>query len=140
MGMTLGIVVDDTVHFLSKYLRARRDNGLSAEEAVRYAFSSVGMALVVTSVILAVGFLVLAQSSFQINSGMGKLTAITILCALLADLLTLPALLVWLEAKTHTPSLAKRSIPMLRDVTKLNYPNQHDNTLCSLYRRYPPWN
>ncbi len=29
---------------------------------------------------------------------------------------------------------------LFRDVTKLNYPNQHDNTLCSLYRRYPPWN
>ncbi len=111
MGMTLGIVVDDTVHFLSKYLRARREHGLPAEDAVRYAFSSVGAALVVTSIILMVGFLVLAQSSFQINAGMGKLTAITIACALLADLLTLPALLVWLEAKTHAPSLASEEHP-----------------------------
>ena len=111
MGMTLGIVVDDTVHFLSKYLRARRDDGLSAEAAVRYAFSSVGAALVVTSVILIVGFLVLAQSSFQINAGMAKLTAIAIACALVADLLTLPALLMWLEAKTDTPSLAQKELP-----------------------------
>ncbi len=111
MGMTLGIVVDDTVHFLSKYLRARRDNGLQAEAAVRYAFSSVGAALVVTSLILMVGFLVLAQSSFQINAGMGKLTAITIACALLADLLTLPALLIWLESKTHAPTLAQEEHP-----------------------------
>ncbi len=111
MGMTLGIVVDDTVHFLSKYLRARRDDGLPAEDAVRYAFSSVGAALVVTSIILAVGFLVLAQSSFEINAGMGKLTAITIACALIADLLTLPALLIWLETKTRTPSLAQEESP-----------------------------
>ncbi len=111
MGMTLGIVVDDTVHFLSKYLRARRDDGLPAEDAVRYAFSSVGAALVVTSIILMVGFLVLAQSSFQINAGMGKLTAITIACALLADLLTLPALLIWLETKIHAPSLAQEESP-----------------------------
>ncbi|MDH3535339.1 MAG: MMPL family transporter, partial [Gammaproteobacteria bacterium] len=46
-GMTLGIVVDDTVHFLSKYLRARREKGLDAVDAVRYAFSTVGLALVV---------------------------------------------------------------------------------------------
>ncbi len=111
MGMALGIVVDDTVHFLSKYLRARRDDGLPAEAAVRYAFSSVGMALVVTSVILMVGFLVLSQSSFEINAGMGRLTAITIACALIADLLTLPALLIWLEAKTPAPSLAQEEYP-----------------------------
>jgi len=42
-SMTLGIVVDDTVHYLSKYLRARREHGLNAEEAVRYAFKTVGM-------------------------------------------------------------------------------------------------
>ena len=49
-GMTLGIIVDDTVHFLSKYLRARREKGLSAEEAVRGAFYNVGLALLVTRV------------------------------------------------------------------------------------------
>jgi len=109
------------VHFLSKYLRARRDNGLSAEDAVRYAFSSVGAALVVTSVILMAGFLVAAQSSFQINADMGKLTAITIACALLADLLTLPALLVWLEANTYTPSSVKRSVPMPKAISRNHF-------------------
>ncbi|OAD19324.1 integral membrane protein [Candidatus Thiomargarita nelsonii] len=44
-GLTIGIVVDDTIHYLSKYLRARREKGLSPEEAVRYAFRSVGLAL-----------------------------------------------------------------------------------------------
>ena len=108
MGMTLGIVVDDTVHFLSKYLRARRDHGLSAEDAARYAFSSVGAALVVTSAILMVGFLVAAQSSFQINAAMGQLTAITIAFALLADLLTLPALLMWIDVNIRAPSLGPK--------------------------------
>ena len=44
-AMTLGVVVDDTVHFLSKYLRARREQGLDAAQAVRYAFRTVGVAL-----------------------------------------------------------------------------------------------
>ncbi len=100
-GMTLGIVVDDTVHFLSKYLRARREEGLDSPAAVRYAFRRVGMALLITSIVLVVGFLVLATSSFQLNAGMGLLTAIVIAFALLADFLFLPPLLMKLEEKTH---------------------------------------
>lgn len=98
-GMTLGIVVDDTVHFLSKYLRARREQGLSADEAVRYAFNTVGVALVVTTVILVAGFMVMATSHFQMNSDMGLMTAITILLALIADFLFLPPLLMFLEKR-----------------------------------------
>jgi len=104
-GMTLGIVVDDTVHFLSKYLRARREKGLDAEEAVRYAFRNVGMALFTTSVVLVVGFMVLSLSSFELNSGMGLLTAIVITFALLADFLLLPPILMLFDRKSlpHKP-------------------------------------
>ena len=42
--MTLGIIVDDTVHFMSKYLQARRDYKYNSAESVRYAFTSVGLA------------------------------------------------------------------------------------------------
>jgi len=94
MGMTLGIVVDDTVHFLSKYLRARRERGCNAEDAVRYAFSSVGVALWVTTVVLVAGFLVLSLSAFELNAGMGLLTAVTISIALIVDFLLLPPLLM----------------------------------------------
>jgi len=94
VSMTLGIVVDDTVHFLSKYLRARREKGFNSEEAVRYAFSHVGTALWVTSAILVCGFAVLAQSAFKLNASMGLLTAIVIAFALAADFLFLPPLLM----------------------------------------------
>jgi len=100
-GMTLGIVVDDTVHFLSKYLRARREKGLSSPDAVVYAFTTVGRALVITSVVLVVGFLILSQSSFKINSDMGLLTAIVISFALAADFFLLPTLLMKFEEKNH---------------------------------------
>ncbi len=93
-GMTLGIVVDDTVHFMSKYLRARREQGLDGPAAVRYAFSTVGKALWVTTLVLALGFLVLAFSGFELNSGMGILTTLTIVLALFADFLYLPVLLL----------------------------------------------
>ncbi len=94
-AMTLGIVVDDTIHFLSKYRRARVEQGLSAEASVRYAFSTVGIALLVTSAALVAGFLVLATSSFKLNSGMGLLTAIVIAIALFVDFFLLPPLLIW---------------------------------------------
>ncbi len=109
-GMTLGIVVDDTVHFLSKYLRAKREKNLSATDAVRYAFSNVGTALLVTTIVLAAGFLVLAMSAFELNSAMGLLTAITICIALVIDFLFLPPLLIALEEgrdeKDIVPDLA----------------------------------
>jgi uncharacterized protein len=98
-GMTLGIVVDDTVHFLSKYLRARREKGLNAEDATRYAFRTVGLALVATSVVLALGFMVLTLSAFSLNADMGLMTAATIVFALIADFLLLPPLLMALDKK-----------------------------------------
>ena len=96
-GMTLGIVVDDTIHFLAKYKRGRAEQGLDAPDAVRYAFSNVAQAIVVTSLILIAGFSVLATSDFALNSLMALLTAIAIGMALLADFLLLPALLIKLD-------------------------------------------
>ncbi len=97
VAMTLGIVVDDTIHFLSKYLRARREQNMSAEDAVRYAFNTVGVALFVTTVVLVGGFLVISQSNFLVNSEMGLLTAVTIAVALIVDFLFLPPLLLFLD-------------------------------------------
>jgi len=102
-GMTLGIVVDDTVHFMSKYLRARREKDLNSQDAVRYAFNTVGLALVVTSIVLIAGFFVLTFSAFQLNSNMAIMTAVTIIFAIVADFLLLPPLLMALDGKEHTP-------------------------------------
>ncbi|MCW9013943.1 MAG: MMPL family transporter [Gammaproteobacteria bacterium] len=97
-AMTLGIVVDDTVHFISKYLRARRENNLDTHEAVRYAFKNVGVALWVTSVVLVAGFMILSLSTFELNSGMGLMTSIIISIALILDFLLLPPLLMRIDA------------------------------------------
>ncbi len=101
MGMTIGIVVDDTVHFLSKYQHARRAYGYSAPDAVRYAFETVGIALVATTLVLSIGFLVLTTSRFNINVDIGQMTAITLVLAFVLDFLFLPALLVMTEKKTN---------------------------------------
>ncbi len=100
-SLTFGIVVDDTIHFLTKYLYARRHYNLSSHDSVRYAFSTVGTAMWVTSLILVAGFLVLTFSAFKLNSSMGLLSAITIGFALLADYLLLPPLLMKLEERKN---------------------------------------
>ena len=97
LAMTLGIVVDDTVHFLSKYLRAQREHGMNSFEATRYAFRTVGVALWITSITLVTGFGALAISSFKVNADMGILSSVTIAFALIADFLFLPPLLMKLS-------------------------------------------
>ncbi|MDM8565771.1 MMPL family transporter [Candidatus Halobeggiatoa sp. HSG11] len=98
-GLTIGIVVDDTIHYLSKYLRARREKQMDSPAAVLYAFRSVGLALWITTLALVAGFVILSMSHFAVNSDMGTMTAITISLALLADFLFLPPLLMKLDKK-----------------------------------------
>jgi hypothetical protein len=101
--MTLGIVVDDTVHFLCRH-QARRVEGKPVLEAAEGALVSVGPALTATTLVLCLGFLVLASSSFAPNAHMGQITALTLVLALVFDLLVLPALLTVLGPPPGTPS------------------------------------
>ena len=99
-SMTLGIVVDDTVHFLSKYLRARREYEMSPAEAVRYSYKTVGTAMLITTVALVAGFSVLAFSGFKMNGDMGMMAALTISLALVLDFFYLPILLMKFDGKS----------------------------------------
>lgn len=98
-AMTLGIVVDDTIHFVSKYFRARREHDMPPSQAVRYTFQTVGGALFSTSIILVAGFSVMAFSGFQPNYEMAMMTGATIILALVLDFFFLPALLMKVEEK-----------------------------------------
>jgi predicted RND superfamily exporter protein len=105
---SMGIVVDDTIHFLNKYLKARREQGLGPDDAVRYAFTGVGVALFVMTAVLVVGFGILGLSSFQVNSYMGILTAAGIAVAMLAELTMLPPLLATLDHEPTEHALTDR--------------------------------
>ena len=98
IAVVFGIVVDDTIHFLSKYLKARRQ-GLPAPEAVRFAFRTVGHALWTTTAVLSAGFLVFATSGFEVSWALGLLVTITIVFALVADFLLLPTLLMAIDRR-----------------------------------------
>ena len=97
-AIAFGIIVDDTTHFLSKYLKARRA-GDPAPEAVLYTFRTVGQALWTTTLVLVAGFLVFALSGFEVSWSLGLMVTGTILFALLADFFLLPPLLMAIDRK-----------------------------------------
>jgi predicted RND superfamily exporter protein len=100
VSLTLGIVVDDTVHFLSHYLRAQREQNLDVVGAIRYSFNTVGAAMWISTATLVAGFLVLSFSGYKMNADMGLLSAITITLALAMDFFFLPPLLLKIETRT----------------------------------------
>jgi predicted RND superfamily exporter protein len=100
-SITLGIIVDDTVHFLSKYSHALNTLKKTAKESVLYAFEHVGNALILSSVALTAGFLVLVNSVFKLNAGMGELTSYIIIIALVMDFLLLPSLLLFFDKNVN---------------------------------------
>jgi uncharacterized protein len=108
-SMTLGIVIDDTIHFLANYSRNRRELKMSARAAIRLGLATVGRAHFITATVLVLGFLILGTSSFALNSGMGLMTALVIVLALLAEFLFLPSLLLYFEDADHDAPSAARS-------------------------------
>lgn len=91
-AMTLGIIVDDTIHFVWEYQRARRT--MDREDSIRYAFSKVGTSLWIITTVFVGGFSCLSLSAFSVNASMGILTATVIVLAGFAELFLLPTLLL----------------------------------------------
>jgi predicted RND superfamily exporter protein len=131
VSMTIGIVVDDTVHFLSKYLRARREFDLDPAGAVRYSFNTVGTAMWVTTAALVTGFMILSFSGFKMNADMALMTAITISLALAMDFLFLPTLLMKLEERKDEISVIEGYKNMVdgRDADFVGVPPDSSGTI-----------
>jgi len=102
-SVSLGIIVDDTVHILSKYIN-RLKQGDSPEAALHYTFTTTGTALIITSVVLSAGLVILAQSTFGINATIGAMVAPIIVFALVVDFFFLPALLIFFDRKKENAS------------------------------------
>ncbi|MGP0172639.1 efflux RND transporter permease subunit [Pseudomonas sp. NCHU5208] len=110
-SMTLGIVVDDTIHIMYAVLRSVREERRSVGESIQLAFRSAGPALLVTSVALIAGFLVMATSQFALNREMGLVTALTLFIALLADFFLLPGLLKKTMENSHAEEREPLAVP-----------------------------
>lgn len=91
-AIAFGIAVDDTIHFLSKF-KLERSKGQRIRHAMRTTFRESGKAITLTTIILFFGFMILISSSYPPTFYVGLLIGITLVSALLADLLLIPALI-----------------------------------------------
>jgi predicted RND superfamily exporter protein len=106
-SIAFGIAVDDTIHFMSK-LKSELAKGKNLHYAIKRTFIEAGRAIILTSVILVLGFGLLAFSQFGVTHFTGLLISFTLIFALAADLFLLPVLLfplrkVW-ESKITSPA------------------------------------
>jgi len=95
-AIIIGVAVDDTIHFFSKYFLAKKE-GLSMVDRLSYVFTYSGKAILYTTIILSLSFAIFTGSSFAPNFNFGLITASALIIALVADLVLLPALLSWRE-------------------------------------------
>lgn len=93
-AIAFGIVVDDSIHFITKYNKEMNEKNENLVTALKATYVGVGGALIMTSSILVMGFATLSFSEFQPTWGLGLISVIMIFIALFYDFLLLPALLV----------------------------------------------
>ena len=105
-SISIGLVVDDSVHVLSKYIAAKRE-GSSVQEAIRYSMDKAGSAITITTASLALGTFMLVFSNTEIFQNVALLITPIIVVALFLDLLFLPPLLMrldhWLDGRSNKP-------------------------------------
>ena len=101
-AIVLGIAVDDTIHFLFRYREERR-GGAGRDPAVAAAVRSAGVGILLSSVVLTLGFAVLATSGSRSIAYFGIVAALAVAGALAADLLLLPALLLGRRGALRVP-------------------------------------
>ena len=96
-SIAFGISVDDTIHFLAKYRQELIARKWNIKRSVIAALKETGVSMIYTSVVLFCGFFIFIASDFGGTVALGLLVSITLLLAMLANLLLLPALLLSLE-------------------------------------------
>ena len=97
-AIIIGVAVDDTIHFMVKYIEARK-RGDNLEDAMKYVMSYAGSAIIFTTIVLSLAFLVFVFSDFNPNYHFGVVTASALVIAVLVDLVALPALLMIIDKK-----------------------------------------
>ncbi|MEM8496458.1 MAG: MMPL family transporter [Pseudomonadota bacterium] len=104
-GICLGVVVDFSIHFLSKY-RMAKVMGQTTIQSIEFAYDKVSRAIWITMIVLVSGFWVLTGSDIGLNSDLGLLTGFVILLSAFFNLIVLPALLILSDGKPMKGSVA----------------------------------
>lgn len=108
-SIAFGISVDDTIHFLAKYRQELLANNWKIKPAVYAALRETGVSMFYTSIVLFFGFLVFTVSSFGGTIALGGLVSVTLLLAMVSNLLLLPSLLLSFEKKIANKKVLKET-------------------------------
>ncbi|MBT7655326.1 MAG: MMPL family transporter [Flavobacteriales bacterium] len=106
-SIAFGISVDDTIHFLAKYRQELIDSDWKIKRSVYAALKETGISMFYTSVVLFFGFIVFMSSNFGGTRALGGLVAVTLMFAMLANLVLLPSLLISLEGSFSNERVLK---------------------------------
>lgn len=109
-SIAFGICVDDTIHFLAKYREELKKNKMGIKKAVLLALQETGKSMIYTSTVLVFGFGVFTASSFGGTVALGFLISLTLVVAILSDLLILPSLLLSLDKAITTKAFKKEPL------------------------------
>ena len=108
-SIAFGISVDDTIHFLAKYRQELLANNWKIKPAVYSALRETGVSMFYTSIVLFFGFLVFTISSFGGTIALGGLVSVTLLLAMVSNLLLLPSLLLSFEKRIANKKVLKET-------------------------------
>jgi predicted RND superfamily exporter protein len=106
-SIAFGISVDDTIHFLAKYRQELIENNWKIKPAVYSSLRETAISMFYTSIVLFFGFAVFMSSNFGGTVALGGLVSVTLLFAMLANLILLPSLLISLEEKVSNEKVLK---------------------------------
>ena len=112
-SIAFGISIDDTIHFLAKYRQELKANNWNIRTAVVNALRETGVSMFYTSIVLFFGFSIFIASDFGGTVALGLLVSVTLLFAMLANLLLLPSLLLSLERIITTRAFKEPLIDIL---------------------------
>jgi predicted RND superfamily exporter protein len=101
-SVSLGLIIDDSVHILAKYVQERR-KGEMPEPAIQNALENTAMALIATTLMIGAGLIIISFATFRPNAELGRVMAPIIFLALLFDLFVLPGILLFLDEKLLRP-------------------------------------
>ncbi len=118
-SIAFGISVDDTIHFLAKYRQELQANNWRIKKSVYAALRETGVSMFYTSIVLFFGFSVFVISNFGGTVALGALVSVTLLFAMLSNLLLLPSLLLSLERSIANKSTLKK--PAINIIPEENY-------------------
>ena len=120
-SIALGITVDNTIHYLAKYRQELKYHNWKIKESALLAIRETGASMVYTSLVLLFGFGCFAASEFEGTRALGVLTAVTLLVAMITNLVILPALLLSFQKRITTKSFQEPFFQTLDEEDDLYY-------------------